>query len=143
MSQHEVTLLLGSNLGVPEQNILAAISLLEAEFGTIVASSEMLRTAPVEFVTSNFFCNIAVVIKTRYSPMQLLKSIKTIEQRMGRTADTSVSKVYEDRLIDIDVVFFDAIRFRCRDLIIPHEKHVYEREFSKELLEALMKHKNQ
>lgn len=141
MSQHEVTLLLGSNLGNPEQNINNAIAQLEAEFGTIVAKTQVLETAPVEFVTRNYFCNIALIIKTQYSPLQVLRKIKEIEHRMGRTTDTSVSVDYQDRIIDIDVVFFDAIKYYCRELRIPHEKHQYERKFSRTLLNELMREK--
>src|SRR5690606_8617894 len=117
MSQHEVTLLLGSNVGNTENNIKTAIRLLEAKIGTIIARTEMITTEPVEFDSNNFFCNIAIVIKTQYSPISLLKQLKAVERLMGRSTDTSVSKIYEDRIIDIDVIFFDKISFYSTELI--------------------------
>ena len=143
MSQHEATLLLGSNLGNVKNNIKTAIRLIEVDFGTIIARTEMIITKPVEFDSNNFFCNIAIVIKTHFSPLQLLKSIKHIERIMGRNVDTSVSKVYEDRLIDIDVVFYDNITFYSEELVIPHYKHLHQRDFSRQLLDELMNIKKQ
>lgn len=143
MSQHEATLLLGSNLGNVQSNIKTAIRLIEAQLGTVIARTEMLITEPVEFDSNNFFCNIAIVIKTQYSPVHLLKLIKMLERSMGRESDTSVSKVYEDRMIDIDVVFFDNISFYSSELIIPHEKHLYQRDFSRQLLDELKNIKKQ
>ena len=143
MSQHEVTLLLGSNLGNTENNIKLAIRLLEAQIGTIIARTEIIATEPVEFDSKNFFCNIAIVIKTQYSPVSLLKRLKALERSMGRRTDTSVSKIYEDRIIDIDVIFFDKISFYSTELIIPHQKHLHQRDFSRQLLDELMNIKKQ
>lgn len=44
---------------------------------------------------------------------------------------------YTDRIIDIDIVFYDNIKFQGKNLRIPHFKHVNEREFSKKLLTQL------
>lgn len=140
MSQHEVTLLLGSNLGDTKSNIELALSRLENEIGTIIKKSEILITDPVEFVSNNIFCNIAVIIKTQISPLQLLDRIKLIEREMGRMNDTKVLGAYQDRLIDIDIVCFGNLRFWCRELEIPHEKHLYHREFSRILIDELSTH---
>ena len=35
-------------------------------------------TDPVEFDSKNIFCNIAVLIKTQFSPVQLLKILKKL-----------------------------------------------------------------
>ena len=64
MSQHLVTLLLGSNLDLPERNIDIAISKIEDEIGSVVERSEILHTKPVEFVSNNIFCNIALLMGT-------------------------------------------------------------------------------
>ncbi|MBV2166595.1 MAG: 2-amino-4-hydroxy-6-hydroxymethyldihydropteridine diphosphokinase [Kaistella sp.] len=140
MSQQLVTLLLGSNLDFPERNIETAISKIEKELGNVVGRSEILRTKPVEFVSNNIFCNIALHIKTQFSPIKLLNLIKKIEFEMGRTEDSLITKGYIDRVIDIDIVFYGNLNFNCSRLIIPHEKHVKEREFSKKLLLSIRKH---
>lgn len=140
MSQHEVTLLLGSNLGNPELNIGLALLRIEEEIGEILRKSEVLITDPVEFVSNNIFCNIALVIKTQFSPIKLLNYVKLIERQMGRGDDTLISGEYQDRIIDIDVVFFGNLNFCCKELKIPHRKHLYQREFSRKLLVELSKH---
>ena len=137
MSQHEVTLLLGSNLGNPKRNVEEALRRIENEIGTIIKESELLFTDPVEFVSNNIFCNIAIVIKTQFSPIKLLNNIKVIEREMGRLDDTMILGEYQDRIIDIDIVRFSALQFCCEELIIPHHKHLYERDFSRKLLDVL------
>lgn len=94
-------------------------------------------TDPVEFDSKNIFCNIAVLIKTQFSPVQLLKNIKEIEREMGREEDSFAKGGYEDRIIDIDIVEFGSIRFYSQKLMIPHLKHLNERDFSQELLTQL------
>ena len=137
MSLYTVTLLLGSNLGEPKLNIENALQLIANDVGTIYERSGILQSKPVEFASNNIFCNIAVLIKTGFSPIKVLKLIKQIEQNMGRTEDSSVTNTYADRVIDIDIVRFDQITFENKSLRIPHIKHVYEREFSKLLLQSL------
>lgn len=140
MSQHEVTLLLGSNLGNTKENIEMALSIIEKDIGRILRSSEILFTSPVEFVSNNIFCNIALRIKTQLSPIKLLNLIKKIEFEMGRTEDSLITKGYMDRVIDIDIVFYGNLKFASGRLKIPHEKHANEREFSKKLLLSIRKH---
>ena len=137
MSQHDVTLLLGSNLGDPKKNIELALAIIEKEIGVILKRTEMLLTDPVEFVSNNIFCNIAIVIKTQFSPIKLLNSIKLIEREMGRVDDTMILGEYQDRVIDIDIVRFSALQFCCEELMIPHQKHLYQRDFSRKLLYVL------
>ncbi len=139
MSQHLVTLLLGSNLGNSEKNIEIALSSIETEIGDIINKTEILYTEPVGFVSKNIFCNIALLIKTQFSPMKLLESVKRIEREMGRTEDTLISKVYKDRVIDIDIILFENIQFYSKKLRIPHQKNLYERDFSRKLLNVLEK----
>ncbi|MCZ2083229.1 MULTISPECIES: 2-amino-4-hydroxy-6-hydroxymethyldihydropteridine diphosphokinase [unclassified Kaistella] len=137
MSQHDVTLLLGSNLGDPKKNIELALAIIEKEIGVILKRTEMLLTDPVEFVSNNIFCNIAIVIKTQFSPISLLNRIKLIEREMGRGDDTLIAGEYQDRIIDIDIVLFGNLHFCCKELAIPHHKHFYQRDFSRKLLNVL------
>lgn len=137
MSQQTVTLLLGSNLGNPESNLEIAINLISSEIGEIIEKSEILHSEAVEFVSCYNFCNIALVLKTQFSPVKLLNLIKKIEFDMGRTADSVVTKGYTDRIIDIDIVLFNHLKFESKRLQIPHEKHLYQREFSRKLLESI------
>ena len=140
MSQHDVVLLLGSNIGDRKKNILAAIEYIEENIGKILIKSELIETKPVEFCSSNFFFNFAVSIKTSLSPIQLLKAIKKIEIDMGRKEDTSIIGHFTDRIIDIDIIEYNNLLYTCRKLEIPHLKHLNERDFSKKLIKEI-KHK--
>lgn len=135
---NDVVLLLGSNLGDAEQNILVAMAKLENEVGKIIKKSKISKTLPVEFVSSQIFCNIAFILKTEKSPIKLLESIKKIEQEMGRMQDSKVLGCYQDRVIDIDIVCYDGVVYESADLEIPHQKHLYHRAFSRELLDELV-----
>ena len=137
MSQHEVVLLLGSNIGDKKENILSALYHIENEAGKILIKSEFLQTKPVEFASFNNFYNFALILNTHLSPIQLLFTIKRIEKKMGRDKDSKSIGKYEDRIIDIDIVKYSNIVFKCDQLEIPHLKHMYERDFSKKLLEDL------
>lgn len=136
MSQHQVILLLGSNLGDQKKNLDTAINFLQDRC-VLIKKTEYLISDPVEFASSNIFCNIVIVITTQLSPIQLLNYVKSIECEMGRTVDSMVSGEYSDRIIDIDIVKFGNLEFSSRRLKIPHQKHLFEREFSKILLQGI------
>lgn len=142
MSSNNVILLLGSNINFPEKNIDQAILLIESRLGGVVAKSSKLMNNPVEFDSTNIFCNIAMLINTQLSPVQLLRSIKNIEQEMGRKEDSFAKGGYEDRIIDIDIVTFGNIQFYSNKLTVPHYKHLYERDFSQQLLAELQQQIN-
>jgi len=137
MSQHKVVLLLGSNLGDQKKNLETALQKIKEGGNEILQISEFLISEPVEFVSSNIFCNIASIILTSLSPIQLLDFVKSIEIEMGRSNDSKVMGGYADRVIDIDIVKYNELKFVSERLKIPHIKHLFEREFSKVLLKDL------
>ncbi|MBK1897880.1 2-amino-4-hydroxy-6-hydroxymethyldihydropteridine diphosphokinase [Chryseobacterium paridis] len=139
MSQHEVILLLGSNLGDGKKNIEEALEKIKEGGNEMLKFSVFLTSEPVEFVSSNIFCNIATIIRTHLSPIQLLDFVKSIEFEMGRINDSKVSGGYSDRIIDIDIVKYDDLNFISERLEIPHKKHLFEREFSRVLLNDFIK----
>ena len=138
MSHHEVVLLLGSNLGDTEKNIEKAMEMIQKRVGPILTQSKVLTSEPVEFVSMNIFRNIALLIKTKFSPIKLLNLIKEIEFQLGRIQDSKSTIGYTDRIIDIDIVTYSNLKFSCERLVIPHRKHSFEREFSMILLNDLM-----
>ena len=140
MSQHHVVLLLGSNIGDRKKNILTAVENIEKNIGTILMQSELIETKPVEFCSSNIFFNFAVSIKTTFSPIQLLNAVKKIEIDMGRKEDSSIIGHFTDRIIDIDIVEYNNLLYKCKKLEVPHLKHLNERDFSKKLIKEI-KHK--
>lgn len=134
MSLHRVVLLLGSNSFDPGLQLEIAIARIEKMIGNIQKRSGKIWNPAVEFESNQIFCNIAVEILTDLSPVKLLKSVKSIEFAMGRESDSYEVGYYTNRVIDIDIVAMDDLRFFCARLVLPHEKHVNERAFSKKLL---------
>jgi 2-amino-4-hydroxy-6-hydroxymethyldihydropteridine diphosphokinase len=140
MSQHEAVLLLGSNLGDSKRNVKMALELLQQSDCRILIKSKIIETEAVEFASTNIFRNIAVLISTHFSPAKLLENVKRIEVQMGRINDSAVAGHYTDRVIDIDIVTFDRLIFFSKKLKVPHNKHLFERAFSQELLNDLKTH---
>ena len=142
MSSNNAVLLLGSNLEVPRENLYTAMDYLESKACKIILKTNVAETIPVEFASNYIFCNIALLINTDLSPIGLLKLIKEIELKMGRLKDSKMSGQYEDRIIDLDIVFFNNLKFISKKLEIPHNKNAYERDFAVALLFELEKMKN-
>lgn len=132
MSHNKVSLLLGSNLFDRNKNLTLAKSMIQNELGLIEKLSEIVETKPEGFESTNYFLNQVIHIKTNHSPFQLLQQVKKIEKQMGRVYLETEQK-YQDRLIDIDILIFNQIKFESRKLSLPHHQ-VYSRKFVKNIL---------
>ncbi|MGQ9607936.1 MAG: 2-amino-4-hydroxy-6-hydroxymethyldihydropteridine diphosphokinase [bacterium] len=116
---------LGSNLGNKKENIRQALSLLnEVEGITIVKISSFYETEPVGYEDQNWFINAVAQIETSFSPQEILKIFKEIEQKIGR--EESIR--WGPRKIDLDILFYDQLVYKSNDLIIPHPR-LHERAF--------------
>ncbi len=122
---NRIYLSLGSNLNDRLVNIDEAISLLSEKI-TLGKISSVYETEPQDMVSDNRFLNMVICGKTSLSPNELLDFICAIETKMGRTR-TDKSK-YLDRIIDIDILFFNDIVVEDLNLTIPH-KRLHERLF--------------
>lgn len=112
-------ILLGSNLGNKEQNLNNAKDLLKKYVGDIEKYSTYFYSEPWGFESINKFINQAIEIKTQLSPLDLLKQTQFIEKKIGRKTKTN-NNVYSDRIIDIDILFYNNIIYKSNELIIPH-----------------------
>lgn len=134
MSLNEVILLLGSNLGDKNLNLETAKSYIQQEIGEIKKESEILETEPWGFDSENYFLNQSLNVYTSFSPMTLLQMIKNIEKKMGRTYQIQGSnRIFEDRIIDIDILTFNDLTYQSTQLTIPHYA-INERDFVKKIL---------
>ncbi len=114
-----IYLSLGSNLGNKEANIQRAYELIEQRIGPIKRRSSLYRTAPWGFSSPNEFLNSAIAIETSLSPRELLIATQEIEQIVGRKGKTDDSG-YQDRIIDIDILYYNDLVINEPDLVIPH-----------------------
>lgn len=116
---HTVYLSLGSNLGNKKQYLKQGIQFLaEDESITIKKVSSYYKTAPIGGVQQDDFVNLAVEIKTSYSPLTLLESLQFIEKKLERTREIH----WGPRTIDIDILYYDQIKVTQKNLIIPHKE---------------------
>lgn len=116
----QVYLGLGTNIGNKAENLYKAIRLIEKRMGRIVSSSAFYQTKPWGYVSDNTFLNSAICVETNILPPQVLVIVQQIETEMGRKRDAI--KRYEDRIIDIDILFYDELLYSDENhtLTIPH-----------------------
>lgn len=123
-----VYLALGTNLGNRQKNMIAAIENIEKQIGTVVSQSAFYDSEPFGFESDNRFLNSVVKVKTDLLPNQLIEVAQQIEHDMGRT-EKSGEEGYTDRLIDIDILFYNReVINNGSKLIIPHPR-MAERDF--------------
>lgn len=109
-------LLLGSNLGDSKGYIAAAIHLIEQEIGIVEKQSSLYQTQSWGINDQPDFINQAIEIRTKLSPVQVLKGILAIEQKLGRRREEK----WGSRTIDIDILLYDNLIIDLPDLKIPH-----------------------
>lgn len=109
---------LGSNLGDKEANLLKAIEQIEKQIGPIVARSVFFVSEPWGFESNNTFINACVAADTTLSPEECLRWLKLLEKALGRPE--RVSGEYKDRVIDLDILFYDDLVVEDSNLILPH-----------------------
>ena len=120
-----IILSIGTNIGDRERNIENAVKAL-GEIGKVTAISPIYTSEPWGFESENGFYNIALILESDLSPLDLLRETQRIEKELGRTAKTTTE--YADRVIDIDIIDYDnqIIDYRLQStdnpslLTIPH-----------------------
>jgi 2-amino-4-hydroxy-6-hydroxymethyldihydropteridine diphosphokinase len=124
MSPTSVVVALGSNLGDRALNLRRAVHELRGVM-SVVRVSRMIETKPVDAPAgSPDFLNMAVSGWTHLPPLEFLRALLAIEQRLGRVRRGRNAP----RTIDLDLILYDARRMRTRELTLPHP-HAHEREF--------------
>lgn len=121
----EVYLGLGTNLGDKEANLRAAVERIK-RIGEVTSLSAFYVTAPWGFSSENSFLNAACCVETTLSPYEVLEETQTIERELGRIAK-SILGVYNDRLIDIDLLLYENIILDSTRLVLPHPLMVERR----------------
>ena len=121
----KAALLLGSNLGNRQENLLKALNFIEQFAGTVEKKSFLYQTAPWGIVEQDDFLNQAVLIETSLLPQQLLKMLLDIEKMLGRVR----REKWGPRIIDIDILYYDNEIIDEKDLKVPHP-YMQERRFS-------------
>lgn len=117
---------LGSNVGDRLSHLRAARDLLASHGAPVTASSSVYETEPVgEVLDQRDFFNACVRVETELGPEQLLDACKAVEHDLGRE---QAAPRHGPRLIDVDLLLLDELRYVSERLTIPHPE-ILERRF--------------
>ena len=119
-----VYLQLGSNIGDREQQLKSAISEIKEKVGDITNSSKVYESSPWRVDGQSNYLNQVIEVKTELEAERVLSVVLKIENDLGRKR---IEK-WGERLIDIDILFYNNDIIETVDLCIPH-KHMHERKF--------------
>jgi len=124
-ARHTAFISVGSNLGDKLENCQRGVTLLIRNGCRLVAQSGIYRTEPVDYLDQDWFVNYVVQIETALEPLKLLDAIHTIQKEAGRVQD----KIrFGPRILDLDIILYDAITINTTKLIIPHPR-MHKRRF--------------
>ena len=125
MNAETVFLGLGSNLGNREENLRKALELISDRL-KIEKTSSIYETEPVSAIAQPRYLNMVVKMHTSLSPLGLLITLKSIENKLGRLPDLRQDA---PRIVDIDILIFgDKIVNNDPQLVVPHPRF-HERAF--------------
>ncbi len=114
---HQVYVGIGSNVGNKKENFIEAVNRLTKLPDTkVIKESSLYESEPLGDA-KDWYVNGAVEIETRFKPDMLLKKFKNIERAMGRK---KVKKRWGSRIIDLDILLYDAAVINKKNLRIPH-----------------------
>ena len=124
-NEHNVYLLLGSNLSDRIAALKTATSLISEQVGEIKTASQYYESQAWGKTDQPDFVNQALDVRTKLTPQEVLTTILQIEKDMGRIR----TEKWAERTIDIDILLYDNQVINHPDLIIPHP-HLHERNFA-------------
>ena len=114
---HQVYIGIGSNLGNKKENFLEALLRVAKLPDTrILKESSLYESEPIGDA-KDWYVNGAIEIETKFKPDMLLKKFKNIERAMGRK---KIKKRWGARIIDLDILLYDAAIVKKKSLRIPH-----------------------
>ena len=118
MMNQLVYLGLGANIGDRESNLFTAIAALDVRDDISVnRTASIYETDPKYNLDQPKFLNCVVEIDTTLQPEVMLQVCQGIEMMLGRP---SSRKKNEPRVIDIDILAYEAISVELGELIFPH-----------------------
>ena len=111
-----IYLLLGCNLGDKNANLKQAKTLIQARIGQIEGLSSVYETAAWGKTDQPTFLNQVIEVSTSLSAGSLLSATQQIEKDIGRVR---IEK-WGERIIDIDLLYYNDNIYSSEHLSIPH-----------------------
>jgi 2-amino-4-hydroxy-6-hydroxymethyldihydropteridine diphosphokinase len=116
---------LGSNIGERTQHLVDACTTLHRHPAiTVERVSSLYHTAPVGFTAQDWFLNAVAGVQTTLPPAALLEVTQATERRLGRVTTWR----WGPRIIDLDILVYEALQVHTPTLTIPHAA-LHERRF--------------
>jgi 2-amino-4-hydroxy-6-hydroxymethyldihydropteridine diphosphokinase len=108
---------LGSNEGDRLNWLVKAAKLIDNQVGKISQNSSVVESDPWGFESETTFYNMVMSVETEQTPHQVLNKVLDIEATLGRTRQ---GIVYTNRIIDVDILFYNQDQINDEKLVIPH-----------------------
>jgi len=113
---HTIYLLLGSNMGKPEEQLAGAAHHIKKKIGKISRSSSIYQTAAWGKTDQPDFLNQVIIVESEQAAPVVMNNILSIEKQMGRIR----TEKNAPRVIDIDILFFNKEIIHTAQLTVPH-----------------------
>jgi 2-amino-4-hydroxy-6-hydroxymethyldihydropteridine diphosphokinase len=111
-----VFLLTGGNVGDRLNNLHQSARWLQKMVGSIIKKSSIYETAAWGVTDQPSFLNQVIILTTVLTPDDVLKTILSIEEKMGRKRVEKMGP----RTIDIDILFYNTQIINLPNLVVPH-----------------------
>ena len=148
MERVEVYFGLGSNMGEREIMLMRAVNLMDEAFGTHPERISRIIESDAQGFDGQPFLNMCLLYRLprKGTPeehaAEILRQVKEIERPLGRADDPEYApdgtRIYHDRPIDIDILYYGNETIETEALTIPHPR-IAEREFVKKPLKEISK----
>ena len=148
MKRVDLYLGLGSNLGDREVNLMRAVTLMDEAFGVGPERISKIYETPSWGFEGPAFLNMCILYRLPVTEpsvehaTEVLHKIKEIERALGRDDapeyDSEGKRVYHNRTIDIDILYYGKETINTEELTIPHPL-IEQRDFVKKPLKEIYK----
>lgn len=112
---------IGTNLIKSDQIIsffLDVLNTLQQNCGIIKQKSNIYKTEPWGMENSHAFYNNVVLLLTNLNPYQLLEKLQFVEVNLQKHKTNS--KLFVNRYVDLDILFYNSLVTVSSELTIPH-----------------------
>jgi len=119
-----IFLQLGSNMGERNEYLQNAVTLIIEEIGIVQKKSKVYESVPWGVENQNNYLNQILQIRSEFSADEILVKVLRIEDKIGRIRNEK----WGERIIDIDILFFNDLIVEKEGICIPHI-HLHSRKF--------------
>ena len=116
-SMNTAFLSLGGNLGQRPENMETALKAIAQHVGDVVKASRIYETEAWGSTSQKKYLNQVIKVETRLTAPALLKTLLSIESRLGRKRTANRNA---DRSMDLDILFFNTEILHEKALQVPH-----------------------